>query len=135
MFDSFPDTASHRYSDGASCYLLAQCQESHHFQGLSDIGDLLAQSLSAALSVHLHELVLGNHLLEVAEGGLDLLAGGNVVANIVDERCDGNSARVGLCCYRAVWRGQFLFFSIDVGRGFDKGVEGRHMRILAAIEI
>jgi hypothetical protein len=104
------DAGSHGHRLTGSKYLLAQCQEPDHLQSLSDIWDLLAQSLAAALSVRLHELVLGDHLLEVAESGLDFLAGGNVVANIVDERCDGNSARVGLCCYRAVWRGQSSFF-------------------------
>lgn len=55
-------------------YLFAQDQESHHVQGLSNIGDLLAQSLAAALGVHLHKLVLGDHLLESAECGLDIIA-------------------------------------------------------------
>jgi hypothetical protein len=50
------------------------------------------------LGVDFHELVLGDHLLERAEGRLDLLAGGDVVADIVDERGDGDSSRVRLCC-------------------------------------
>lgn len=86
-------------------YLLAQLQEPHHLQRLFDIRDLLAQALAAALRVHLHELVLGDHLLEGAEGRLDFLAGGDVVADIVDEGGDGDPARVGFCCYRAGWRG------------------------------
>lgn len=97
-------------------YLLAQLQEPHHLQRLFDIGDLLAQALAAALRVHLHELVLGDHLLEGAESGLDFLAGRDVVADIVDEWGDGDPARVGLCCYRAVGGVSFLD-SVDAGMG------------------
>lgn len=57
-----------------STHLLPQLQKPHHLQGLLDIGDLLAQTLPAALGIDLHELVLGDHLLEGAEGGLDLVA-------------------------------------------------------------
>lgn len=91
--------------EGGHIYLRAQLQEPHHLQRLPDIRDLLPQTLAAALGVHLHELVLGDHLLEGAEGRLDFLARGDVVADIVDEGCDGDPARVGLCCYRAGWRG------------------------------
>lgn len=85
---------------GGKNYLLAHLQEPHHLQCLLDIGDLLAQALPAALRVHLHELVFGDHLLEGAEGRLDLRAGGDVVAHIVDEGGHGDPACVGLCCYR-----------------------------------
>ncbi len=57
-----------------STHLFPQLQKPHHLQGLLDVGDLLAQSLPAALGVDLHELVLGDHLLEGPEGGLDLVA-------------------------------------------------------------
>lgn len=60
--------------DSMSTHLFPQLQKPHHLQGLLDIGDLLAQSLPAALGVDLHELVLGDHLLEGSEGGLDLVA-------------------------------------------------------------
>lgn len=103
-------------------YLLAQLQEAHHLQRLSDIRDLLAQSLAAALGVHLHELVLGDHLLEGAEGWLDLLAGGDVVADIVDEGGDRNPARVGLCCYRAKLEGSVLVLA-SVARDSNRGWE------------
>lgn len=93
-------------------YLLAQLQKPNHLKRLLDIGDLLAQSLATALGVDLHELVLGDHLLERAEGRLDLLAGGDVVADIVDEGGDGDSARVGLC-------------SCGAGGGVSLGIEMR----------
>lgn len=106
---------------GGDIYLLAQLQEPHHLQRLLDIGDLLPQTLAAALGVHLHELVLGDHLLEGAEGRLDFLAGGDVVADIVDEGCDGDPARVGLCCYRAVGGGVSFLVSVDAGMGLRLG--------------
>jgi hypothetical protein len=108
-------------------YLLAQLQEPHHLQRLFDIGNLLAQTLGPALGVHLHELVLGDHLLEGAEGRLDFLAGGDVVADIVDEGGDGDPARVGLCCYRAGLEG-LVFWFFECGHGIEVGawkLEGR----------
>ena len=83
-------------------YLFAQLQEPHHLQCLLDVGDLLPQSLHAPLCVHLHELVFGDHLLEAAQGGLDFCAGGDIVADIVDEGGNGDSPRVGLRCYWTV---------------------------------
>ena len=93
------------FSSVAAEYLFAQLQEPHHLQRLLDIWNLLAQPLPAALGVHLHELVLGDHLLERAEGRLDLGAGGDVVADIVDEGRYGDPVRVCLCCDRAVMEG------------------------------
>lgn len=106
-------------------YLLAQLQEPHHLQRLFDIGNLLAQALGPPLGVHLHELVLGDHLLEGAEGRLNFVAGGDVVANIVDEGGDGDPARVGLCCYRAGLEGLILVFSGMRAWGLRLGIEAR----------
>lgn len=70
----YPKSQVDIISEYNSTHLFPQLQKPHHLQGLLDIGDLLAQSLPAALGVDLHELVLGDHLLEGAEGGLDLVA-------------------------------------------------------------
>jgi hypothetical protein len=84
------------------------------------------------LGVDLHELVLGDHLLERAEGRLDLLAGGDIVADIVDEGCDGDSARVGLCCCDA---GGVSLVWFEVGcKNEEKGCEDFKQRNLSVDE-
>lgn len=77
----------------------AALEEGHHLQRLFDVRDLVAQADGAVLCVHLHELVLGDHLLEVAERLFDVGAGGDVVGDIVDEGGDGDAAGVRLGGY------------------------------------
>ena len=80
-------------------HILPHLQKPDHIQRLLDIGDLLAQAYRASLRVDFHELVLGDHLLEATEGGFDIFARGDVVGDIIDERGDGDPARVCLGCY------------------------------------
>ena len=58
--------------------------------------------MPASLRVDFHELILGDHLLERAESGLDLGAGGDVIGDIVDEGGFGDPARIALCPLFAV---------------------------------
>lgn len=81
---------------GNATHLPSNLQKPDHLQRLLDIWDLLAQAHCAPLRVDLHELVFRDHLLEAAEGGLDVFARGDVVADIIDEGGDGDPARVCL---------------------------------------
>ena len=81
-----------------STHLFPQLQKPHHLQGLLDVGDLLAQSLTPPLCVDLHELVFGDHLLEGAEGGFDLCTRRDVVGDIVNEGRDRDAAGVCFTC-------------------------------------
>jgi len=83
-------------------YLPPHLQKPNHFQRLLDIGDLVTEADGAPLRVDFHELIFGDHLLEAAECGFDIFAGGDVVGDVVDEGGDGDSAGVGLGCYCAV---------------------------------
>lgn len=80
-------------------HLPSHLQKPDHFQRLLDVRDLLAQAHRAPLRVDLHELVFRDHLLEATEGGLDVVARGDVVGDIIDEGGDGDPARVCLRCY------------------------------------
>lgn len=80
-------------------HILPHLQKPNHIQRLLNIGDLLAQAYRAPLRVDFHELVLGDHLLEATEGGLDVVARGDVVGDIIDERGDGDPAGVCFGCY------------------------------------
>lgn len=88
-----------RGEGGTSTHILPHLQEPDHVQRLLDIGDLLAQTYCAPLRVDFHELVLGDHLLEATESGLDVVARGDVVGDIIDKRGDGDPAGVSLGCY------------------------------------
>lgn len=82
-------------------YLPPHLQKPNHLQRLLDIGDLVTKANRAPLRVDFHELVFGDHLLEAAQGGLDIFAGGDVFGDVVDEGGDGDSAGVGLSGYCA----------------------------------
>lgn len=95
-------THTHHPIKGQSqSYLSPHLYEFDHLQRLFNIGDLLAQTRRPSLCVDLHELVLGDHLLERAQCGLNVCARGNVVCYIVDEGCHGDAPGVCLGVYRA----------------------------------
>lgn len=85
-------------------YLSPQLQKPNHLKRLLNIRDLLTKAHRAPLCVHFHKLVLGDHLLEAAEGGFDIFARGDVVGDVVDEGGYGDPAGVclGFYCARAL---------------------------------
>lgn len=73
---------------------LSHLQEPHRVQGLLDIRHLILQAHHSSLEVLLHELVLGNQLLEPPQGGLDVRARRDIVLDLVDKGRLGDTSGV-----------------------------------------
>lgn len=73
---------------------LSHLQKPNRIQRLLDIRHLVLEPHHSSLEVLLHELVLGDQLLEAPQGGLDVGARCDIVLDLVDEGRLGDSSGV-----------------------------------------